>query len=149
MVAALVIPDSPAIGTETGVPGIKDAYGVGRGKLYYEPADAALPSVTGWDTRKALNRAKYGKADEAFNSADDRLRDMYLGALREDQQALATAKGAGAAFDEAQSASRAQDRADVHLPVVLAPQRSQKFVLPLWHKPYRRPAPDVLHHRHR
>jgi mannonate dehydratase len=37
------------------VPGIKDAYGVGRGKLYYEPADAALPSVTGWDTRKALN----------------------------------------------------------------------------------------------
>ena len=30
----------------------KDAYGVGRGKLYYEPADAALPSETGWDTRK-------------------------------------------------------------------------------------------------
>jgi len=44
-----------AIRAQTGVPGIKDAYGVGRGKLYYEPADAALPSVTGWDTRKALN----------------------------------------------------------------------------------------------
>jgi mannonate dehydratase len=28
---------------------------VGRGKLFYEPADAALPSLTGWDTRKALN----------------------------------------------------------------------------------------------
>nr|WP_315457319.1 D-mannonate dehydratase ManD [uncultured Sphingorhabdus sp.] len=44
-----------AIRAQTGVPGVKDAYGVGRGKLYYEPADAALPSVTGWDTRKALN----------------------------------------------------------------------------------------------
>ena len=58
-----------AIRAQTGVPGVKDAYGVGRGKLYYEPADAALPSVTGWDTRKALNyvpklfeklRATYG-----------------------------------------------------------------------------------------
>ncbi len=44
-----------AIRAQTGVPGIRDAYGVGRGKLYYEPADAALPSVTGWDTHKALN----------------------------------------------------------------------------------------------
>jgi len=44
-----------AIRAQTGIPGIKDAYGVGRGKLHYEPADAALPSVTGWDTRKALN----------------------------------------------------------------------------------------------
>ncbi len=58
-----------AIRAQTGVPGIKDAYGVGRGKLYYEPADADLPSSTGWDTRKALNyvpklfeklRATYG-----------------------------------------------------------------------------------------
>lgn len=58
-----------AIRAQTGVPGIKDAYGVGRGKLFYEPADAALPSLTGWDTRKSLNyvpklfeklRATYG-----------------------------------------------------------------------------------------
>ena len=58
-----------AIRAQTGVPGIKDVYGVGRGKLYYEPADAALPSETGWDTHKALNhipkmfekiRASYG-----------------------------------------------------------------------------------------
>ena len=44
-----------AIRAQSGVPGVKDAYGVGRGKLYYEPADATLASVTGWDTRKALN----------------------------------------------------------------------------------------------
>jgi mannonate dehydratase len=47
-----------AIRAQTGVPGVKDAYGVGRGKLFYEPADAALPSLTGWDTRKALKRAE-------------------------------------------------------------------------------------------
>lgn len=58
-----------AIRAQSGVAGIKDAYGVGRGKIYYEPADAALPSETIWDTRKYLNfapklfeklREKYG-----------------------------------------------------------------------------------------
>ena len=42
-----------AIRAQTGIPGIRDAYGVGRGDMYYEPADARLPSETGWDTRKA------------------------------------------------------------------------------------------------
>ncbi|MCB2076006.1 MAG: D-galactonate dehydratase family protein, partial [Novosphingobium sp.] len=58
-----------AVRAQTGVPGINGAYGVGRGKLHYEPADADLPTLTGWDTRKALNyvpqlfeklRATYG-----------------------------------------------------------------------------------------
>ena len=44
-----------AIRAQTGIPGVKDAYGVGKGRLHYEPADAALPSETGWDTRQALN----------------------------------------------------------------------------------------------
>lgn len=57
-----------AIRAQTGVPGIKDAYGVGRGKLYYEPADAALPTETSWDTRKALNYVP-----KLF----DKLRDTY------------------------------------------------------------------------
>ena len=43
-----------AIRAQSGVPGLKDAYGVGRGKMYYEPADAALPSLTIWDTHKYL-----------------------------------------------------------------------------------------------
>jgi len=43
-----------AIRAQTGVPGMKDVYGVGRGKLFYEPADAALPSETIWDTYKYL-----------------------------------------------------------------------------------------------
>lgn len=58
-----------AIRAQSGVPGLKDSYGVGRGIMSYEPADAMLPSETVWDTRKALNfvpklfdrlRATYG-----------------------------------------------------------------------------------------
>lgn len=44
-----------AIRAQSGIPGIEDAYGVGRGTLYYEPADAALPTETVWDTHKYLN----------------------------------------------------------------------------------------------
>ncbi|WP_086607145.1 D-mannonate dehydratase ManD [Erythrobacter donghaensis] len=57
-----------AIRAQSGVPGVEKAYGVGRGTLFYEPADAALPSVTGWDTRKALNYVP-----KLF----ERLRDTY------------------------------------------------------------------------
>ncbi len=46
-----------AIRAQTGIPGIRDAYGVGRGKMYYEPADAALPSETIWDTAAYLRHA--------------------------------------------------------------------------------------------
>ena len=44
-----------AIRAQTGIPGVEKAYGVGRGDMFYEPADAALPTETGWDTAKALN----------------------------------------------------------------------------------------------
>jgi len=44
-----------AVRAQSGIPGIELAYGVGRGQLYYEPADAALPTETVWDTRKYLN----------------------------------------------------------------------------------------------
>lgn len=46
-----------AIRAQTGVPGIKDAYGVGRGKMYYEPADSELPNETRWDTAAYLRHA--------------------------------------------------------------------------------------------
>lgn len=57
-----------AIRAQTGIPGVEKTYGVGRGTMFYEPADAALPSVTGWDTRKALNTVP-----KLF----ERLRDTY------------------------------------------------------------------------
>ena len=57
-----------AIRAQSGIPGLANAYGVGRGSLHYEPADAAIPSETVWDTRKYLNFVP-----ELFG----RLRDVY------------------------------------------------------------------------
>jgi mannonate dehydratase len=57
-----------AIRAQSGIPGLSTAYGVGRGKDFYEPADAALPTETIWDTAKYLNFAP-----KLF----DRLRDRY------------------------------------------------------------------------
>jgi mannonate dehydratase len=71
-----------AIRCQSGVPGLRDAYGVGRGKMYYEPADAALPSETVWDTRKYLNyvpslfekvRETYGFDHHLLHDAHHRL----------------------------------------------------------------------------
>ena len=44
-----------AVRAQSGIPGVKGAYGVGRGDMYYEPADAALPTETVWDTPSYLN----------------------------------------------------------------------------------------------
>ncbi len=79
-----------AIRAQSGVPGIKDAYGVGRGKMYYEPADAALPSETVWDTRKYLNfvpklfdklRDTYGFDHHLLHDAHHRLTPIEAGSL--------------------------------------------------------------------
>ncbi|MCG8440797.1 MAG: bifunctional D-altronate/D-mannonate dehydratase, partial [Caulobacterales bacterium] len=46
-----------AVRAQSGVPGVKGAYGVGRGQMYYEPADAALPTETMWSTPQYLTFA--------------------------------------------------------------------------------------------
>ena len=46
-----------AIRAQSGMVGVKGAYGVGRGDLYYEPADRTLPTETIWDTPSYLNHA--------------------------------------------------------------------------------------------
>jgi mannonate dehydratase len=43
-----------AIRAQSGVPGLDKVYGVGRGTMHYEPADANLPSEHDWDTAKYL-----------------------------------------------------------------------------------------------
>ena len=46
-----------AIRAQNGVPGLNSVYGVGRGSMFYEPADAALPSEHDWSTEKYLDHA--------------------------------------------------------------------------------------------
>ncbi|WP_291383878.1 MULTISPECIES: D-mannonate dehydratase ManD [Achromobacter] len=46
-----------AIRAQSGVPGLEKVYGVGRGTLFYEPADADLPSEHDWSTEKYLRHA--------------------------------------------------------------------------------------------
>lgn len=82
-----------AIRAQSGVPGIKDAYGVGRGKLFYEPADAALPSETVWDTAKYMRfvpklfeklRDTYGFDHHLLHDAHHRLTPIEAGRLGKD-----------------------------------------------------------------
>ena len=46
-----------AIRAQCGVPGLAHAYGVGRGSLFYEPAEKGLPPETVWDTERYLTFA--------------------------------------------------------------------------------------------
>ncbi len=46
-----------AIRAQSGVPGLNSVYGVGRGTMFYEPADADLPSEHDWSSEKYLLHA--------------------------------------------------------------------------------------------
>ena len=46
-----------AIRAQSGVPGLEKVYGVGRGSMFYEPADADLPSEHDWSSEKYLLHA--------------------------------------------------------------------------------------------
>ena len=79
-----------AIRAQSGVPGIAMAYGVGRGVLHYEPADAELPTETVWDTRKYLNfapklfeklRETYGPEHRLLHDVHHRLTPIEAGRL--------------------------------------------------------------------
>ena len=79
-----------AIRAQSGIPGLAMAYGVGRGDLHYEPADAALPTETVWDTRKYLNfvpklfdrlRQTYGEEHHLLHDVHHRLTPIEAGRL--------------------------------------------------------------------
>jgi len=81
-----------AVRAQSGIPGIAMAYGVGRGKLHYEPADAALPTETVWDTARYLNfvpklfeklRAAYGSEPHLLHDCHHRLSPMEAARLGE------------------------------------------------------------------
>jgi mannonate dehydratase len=44
-----------AIRAQSGIPNLKSTYGVGRGKMYYEPAEAGAPVENQWSTELYLN----------------------------------------------------------------------------------------------
>ncbi|MEQ8935796.1 MAG: D-galactonate dehydratase family protein, partial [Amphiplicatus sp.] len=46
-----------AVRLQSGVPGLKSTYGVSKDRLFYEPADAELPTENVWSTSKYLQSA--------------------------------------------------------------------------------------------
>ncbi len=71
-----------AIRAQSGIPGIEKAYGIARGTMHYEPADAALPTETVWDTPKYLRfapklfealRKEFGDEPELLHDVHHRL----------------------------------------------------------------------------
>ena len=46
-----------AIRAQSGIPGLASTYGVSKDRMYYEPADAAVPTENVWSTAKYLDHA--------------------------------------------------------------------------------------------
>ena len=44
-----------AVRVQTGVPGLATTYGVGEDRMFYEPADAAVPTEAVWSTERYLD----------------------------------------------------------------------------------------------
>ena len=82
-----------AIRAQSGVPGLDSTYGVSGDKMYYEPADADLPSENIWSTPKYLNHAPklfqalrdtYGYDHHLLHDAHHRLTPIEAGRLGKD-----------------------------------------------------------------
>ncbi|HEY8614789.1 D-mannonate dehydratase ManD [Phenylobacterium sp.] len=68
-----------AVRLQTGVPGMRDVYGVSKDKLFYEPADSDLPKETVWSTEKYLRVAPelFAAAREALGHDVHLLHDVH------------------------------------------------------------------------
>ena len=68
-----------AVRAQSGIPGIEKAYGISRGTMHYEPADAALPTETVWDTPRYLNFAPrlFERLREEFGDTPELLHDVH------------------------------------------------------------------------
>ncbi len=82
-----------AIRAQVGVPGIPANYGVSKDKMYYEPADADLPTENVWDTAKYLHhipelfktlRETYGFGHHLLHDAHHRLTPNQAAQLGKD-----------------------------------------------------------------
>ena len=82
-----------AIRLQTGVPGLASTYGVSQDKLFYEPADAALPSENVWSTSKYMpvvprlfeaTRKALGEYVHLLHDCHHRLTPLEAGRLGKD-----------------------------------------------------------------
>ena len=68
-----------AIRAQSGIPGLASTYGVASEKMYYEPADASLPTENTWSTEKYLQHAPklFDKLREKFGFDHHLLHDTH------------------------------------------------------------------------
>ncbi len=68
-----------AIRVQSGIPGLDSTYGVSKDKLFYEPADADLPSENIWSTEKYLDFTPrlFDKVREKFGFEKHFLHDVH------------------------------------------------------------------------
>src|SRR5215470_15547211 len=82
-----------AIRLQSGVPGLKSTYGVSRDKMFYEPADADLPTENIWSTAKYMQsvpklfeaaRARLGSEVHLLHDVHHRLNPIEAAHLGKD-----------------------------------------------------------------
>lgn len=68
-----------AIRAQSGIPGLDSTYGVAKDKMYYEPADADLPSENTWSTEKYLRHVPelFQRLREQFGFGHHLLHDVH------------------------------------------------------------------------
>ena len=68
-----------AVRVQTGVPGLATTYGVSKDKLFYEPADAAIPTEAVWSTQRYLSHVPsvFARAREEFGPSVKLLHDVH------------------------------------------------------------------------
>lgn len=79
-----------AIRAQSGIPGLESTYGVGRGSMYYEPAEPNAPPENHWSTEHYLNfvpqlfrrlRDEFGPQVHLLHDAHHRLTPIEAGRL--------------------------------------------------------------------
>jgi len=79
-----------AVRCQSGIPGLRTSYGVGKDKMYYEPATKGLPEECEWSTEKYLNytpklfakiRNTYGDEPHLLHDCHHRLTPIEAGRL--------------------------------------------------------------------
>jgi mannonate dehydratase len=89
-VAAYIEEGYQAIRAQSGIPGLDKVYGIGRGDLYYEPAEKGLPPETVWSTERYLDfapklfealRARFGFDYHLLHDVHHRLTPIEAGRL--------------------------------------------------------------------